>query len=137
MFTRSPQLERRNPQPSGPLTQNPPPAKSQSPLPGTPGPQVAQGAPHSSASSCSWAQLKLVSLALMGSARLESCRDDRLSKRGVCQEAVQGRGHSPGSINFRRFAVQREIPCTPQTVTLHSLEDCIPSLPRDICATHL
>lgn len=57
-FTRSPQLERRNPQPLGPLTQNPPPAKAHAPLP-RPGPQAALGTPLSSASGSSRAQLKL------------------------------------------------------------------------------
>lgn len=60
VFTKSPQLERRNPQPLGPLTQNPPPAKAHAPLPRRPGPQAAQGAPLSSASGSSRAQLKLV-----------------------------------------------------------------------------
>ena len=60
VFMRSPQLERRNPQPLGPLTQNPPPAKAHAPLLGRPGPQAAQGAPLSSASGSSRAQLKLV-----------------------------------------------------------------------------
>lgn len=84
VFTRSPQLERRNPQPLGPLTQNPPPAKAHAPLPGRPGPQAAQGAPLSSASGSSQAQLKLVRRSLIGSARLERCRGDRRSGRSVC-----------------------------------------------------
>ena len=40
-------------------------------------------------------------------------------------------------INFRRFEVQREIPFTPQRITLHPLENYIPSFPMDICASNL
>lgn len=81
VFMRSPQLERRNPQPLGPLPQNPRPAKSHGPLTGRPGPQVAEGAPPSSTIGSTPAQPKLVCLALMGSARLERRGGDRGSER--------------------------------------------------------
>lgn len=47
-------------QPLGPLTQNPASRGTPAPLLGRPGPQAAQGAPLSSASGSSRAQLKLV-----------------------------------------------------------------------------
>lgn len=82
VFMRSPQLERRNPQPLGPQPQNPRPAKSHGPLKaGRPGPQVAEGAPPSSTTGSTPAQPKLVCLALMGSARLERRGGDRGSER--------------------------------------------------------